>query len=253
MAYFQLFEQFIFESELEDNKKELEKTDADIKSSQEAVDKAQAAVDKEKAEFDKWNEGYEKRKEGYKGNYYLDTKDEYNKANAKLDDLETTLFSEEEKLKRLKNDRDYVLKQIEKKDKKSAAKGSSKQDAVLSKLKEVEDDIESSVDYDFDAYPSSQIKKVMAGGDEAKEIIKKYNQKINDIKSEISDISDAMMDAKDEGDKEQLIELKLELELRKAEAELFAAIIKGEPEGLAMPLKKIKKINQKMDQTGSDD
>ena len=50
MAYFQLFEQFIFESELEDNKKELEKTDADIKSSQEAVDKAQAAVDKEKAE-----------------------------------------------------------------------------------------------------------------------------------------------------------------------------------------------------------
>jgi hypothetical protein len=62
-----------------------------------------------------------------------------------------------------------------------------------------------------------------------------------------------MADAKDEGDKEQLIQLKLELELRKAESELYAAIIKGEPKGLVTPLKKIQKINQKMDQVGSSD
>lgn len=253
MKHFQLFEQFVYESKLDDNKKELQVLDDKMKSEQAEVDKAQAEVDKEQAEFDKWNEGYEKRKEGYDGNYYLDTREEYKKAYSKLDNLELDLSTARRKFEQTEFTRERLAKEIKKQEQKSANKGASGEDAAISKIRQFEDDIESSVDYDFDAYPSSQIKKIMAGGDEAKEIIKKYNDKINDVKSELGDITNAMADAKEDGDKEQLIELKLELELRKAEAELYAAIIKADPKGLVTPLKKIQKINQKMDQSGSSD
>jgi uncharacterized protein YfcZ (UPF0381/DUF406 family) len=254
MKHFQLFEQFIYESKLDDNKKALQELDDKIKSQEELLKQADEDYDKENDIYKKWTDGYMEREKDYKGdNYFRDTRDELEKAKAKRDDIGDKIEKGRQELGFLNKDREKLAKEIKKQEQKAANKGATGEDAATSKLRELEDEIESSVDYDFDAYPSSQIKKVMAGGDEAEEIIKKYTGKINDIKAELGDISNAMMDAKDDGDKEQVLQLKLEMELRKAEAELYAAIIKGEPKGLVTPLKKIQKINQKMDQVGSSD
>lgn len=239
MKYFQLFEQFIVESteeELAAAKKEYEKLRAEFeKIDDDYYDNIPEYGTPERDKYEEENE--EKWKKDREA-----AVDKMDQAKWKMNDLQ-----------RKANIEARDKKEAAKKEKKDSAGTSKSGDSVINKLRELEDEIESSVDYDFGAYPSSQIKKVMAGGDEAKEIIQKYTSKINDIKSELGDISNAMMDAKEDGDKEQLIQLKLELELRKAESELYAAIIKGEPKGLVTPLKKIQKINQKMDQLGSSD
>jgi chromosome segregation ATPase len=244
MKYFKLFEQFINE--------ELSPVNESLEDDKKLLDELYIKIEDAKAKMDAISDEYEKRKDySFRDDpEYAKAEDEYSKLRGEHRELDRKIYDEEQAQKKKENG-EQGEKEKEKSspepEEKSDTKLDDKQEAILSKIEAAEDVISDTFNYEFRKSPSNQIRIIVAGGDKAKESIKKYKEDIANAQDSLQGSKEALEDAKIDGDKQEVKIQTARIELRKAEIELFNAIIAGNPEGVAGPIKKIAKFAKALD------